>query len=548
MPRIHSFFLMLLLLATTAAPAFGQANANEASAPQAGVPSPRFAIQRFAVEGNTLIETPVIEQALAPFTGDARDFADVQRALEALEYLYRARGFSTVYVSVPEQALEKGTVRLKVVEGRIGKITIEGNEHFSAENIRRSLPMLKEGEAPNATRLSENVQLANQNPSKTVEVLLGVGEREGEVNARIRVKDERPWRLVAALDNTGTNATGRHRLGISFQHNNVFDTDQSFSAAYTTAPHKPQGVQVDIYSLGYRIPIYRLGDSIDLLYVKSTVGVPSTSPSLAGGLGIVGKGDIFGLRYNLLLPRDGEYTSRIVFGLDARNMDSSCTTVNGTRLVGVAGCEPYRVRPLSVTYHGNWLQTDRVIGFGLGATVNAGASSSQSYDLASSGREAPTHFLIWRANGTYAQVLPQDWQLRFNGQAQYSSKPLVPTEQIGIAGSTAVRGFLERAIATDSGYFVQAELYTPDLASKLSLPGSLRALAFYDFGGGHLHRVRANAHYGISSAGIGLRYAYDRYLNWRFDLANVRDSHSMSANTPPIETEWRGNFSLTVGF
>lgn len=548
MPRLYLFFLLPLLLAATTSPVLVQAQVNEASQPRTGVPSPRFAIRRFAVEGNTLIAASVIEQTLAPFTGDSRDFADVQRALETLEGLYRARGFSTVYVSVPEQELEKGVVRLKVVEGRISKVIVQGNEHFSTDNIRRSLPMLKEGEAPSATRLSENVQLANQNPSKTVEVLLGVGEREGEVNARVRVKDERPWRLSATLDNTGRNATGRHRLGVSFQHNNVLDTDQSFSAAYTTAPHKPSGVKVDIYSLGYRIPIYRLGDSIDLLYVKSTVGVPSTSPSLAGGLGIVGKGEFFGLRYHWLLPRDGEYTSRIVFGLDAWNMDSSCTTVNGTRLTGVAGCEPYRVRPLSVTYHGNWLQADRTIGFGLGVVGNISASSSQSYDLASSGREAPTGFLIWRANGSYVQVLPHDWQLRLNSQMQYTNKPLVPTEQIGIAGSTAVRGFLERAIATDSGYFVQAEVYTPDLANPLSLPGSLRALAFYDFGAGHLHRVRANARFAIASAGVGLRYAYDKTINWRFDLANVHNSHSMSPGAAPIETQWRGNFSLTVGF
>lgn len=535
--------LLPLLLATwIATPALGQ---NNEAAP---VATPRFPIQRFAVEGNTLVPATVVEQTLARFTGPSRDFADVQRALEALESLYRSRGFNTAYVSVPEQELEKGVVRLKVVEGKISKVSVEGNEHFSAENIRRSLPMLREGEAPNATRLSENVQLANQNPSKAVEVLLGVGQKEGDVNARIKVKDERPWRLTASLDNTGTIATGQHRLGIAFQHNNVFDSDHSFSAAYATAPHKPDGVKVDIYSLGYRIPLYSLGDSLEFVYAKSTVGVPSSSPSLAGGLGIVGKGNIFGIRYNWLMPRQGEYTSRLVFAFDARNMDSSCTAADGTKLTGVAGCEPYRVRPLSVTYQGAWQQENRAIGFGLGLSGNLSASSKESYDLASSGRGAPTGFLLWRANGSFVQVLPGDWQARLNGQAQFSSKPLVPTEQIGLAGSNAVRGFLERAIATDEGHFLQAELYTPELAGKLSLPGSLRALAFYDYGRGINHRAPPNSRFGISSAGIGLRYAYSKDISWRFDLANIINKHSPSSNADPIDSNWRGHFSLNVGF
>lgn len=545
--RIRFLPLAVIFLgATFAHLAAGQNNA--APATPAGVPTPRFAIQRFAVEGNSLIPTAVIESALAPFTGASRDFADVQKALETLENLYRVKGFNTVYVSVPEQELEKGVVRLKVVEGKIGKVTVEGNEHFSAENIRRSLPMLKEGEAPNATRLSENVQLANQNPSKAVEVLLGVGDKEGDVNARIRVKDERPWRLVASLDNTGTIATGRHRLGISFRHNNMFDRDQSFSLAYTTAPQKPQGVQVNIYSLGYRIPLYGLGDSIELLYAKSTVGVPSSSPSLAGGLGIVGKGTIYGIRYNWLMPREGEYTSRLVFALDARDMDSSCTAADGSKLTGVAGCEPYRVRPLSVTYQGNWQQENCAIGFGIGLSGNVGSSSKRSYDLASSNREAPTGFLVWRANASFVQALPQDWQVRVNGQMQFSSKPLVPTEQIGLAGSTAVRGFLERVISTDEGHYFQNELYTPELANKLSLPGSLRALAFYDFARGVNRRGPAYNRFGISSAGIGLRYAYSKDINWRLDLAHIINNHSPAVGVANIDSQWRGHFSLTVGF
>jgi len=543
---LQSFFrVSALALLAASGGAFAQ-TASEVAPLQ----SPSFAIERFEILGNTLIAKGEIDSVLAAHAGAERNFADVQRAVEALEALYRQRGYSTVYVAVPEQELEKGVVRLRVVEGKIAKVLVEGNTVFAEENIRASLPQLKEGDAPVATRLSENIQLANENPAKQVEVLLGVGEREGEVNARVRVKDEKPWRIAATLDNTGTEATGQHRLGVSFQHNNLFDADQSASFSYTTAPNKPEGVDVDVYSLGYRWPIYRLGDSVELLYAKSTVGVPSSSPSLAGSMGIVGKGNIFSARYNWLLPRQGEYSSRVIVAIDERAMESSCTTAGGNKMTGVAGCEDYLVRPLSLTYAGRLEQAERAVSFGVGAAKNISSSSERSYVLASGNRNASADFTVWRLNASLLQLLPAGFQLRLVGQGQFTSGPLVPTEQIALAGSQAVRGFVERAVASDQGYVVQGELYTPDLAGMVSMPGSVRALAFFDLANGRSFDMaggqRSSA--AISSAGIGLRYAYDKNVSWRFDLARIVDSHATAAGDSPLDSGWRGHFSLQLGY
>jgi hemolysin activation/secretion protein len=71
-----------------------------------------------------------------------------------------------VQVYVPEQELTAGIVRLQVSEGVVGKITIIGNKQFNDDNVRASLPHLKQGTAPNMRQLSENVQLANENPAK----------------------------------------------------------------------------------------------------------------------------------------------------------------------------------------------------------------------------------------------------------------------------------------------------------------------------------------------------------------------------------------------
>ncbi|HWJ95572.1 MAG TPA: POTRA domain-containing protein, partial [Telluria sp.] len=82
----------------------------------------RFEISRFEVSGNTLLPAADVERAVAPFAGPNRDFGDVQRALEALEEVYHARGYNVVSVQLPEQELNGGVVRLTVVQTRIGQV------------------------------------------------------------------------------------------------------------------------------------------------------------------------------------------------------------------------------------------------------------------------------------------------------------------------------------------------------------------------------------------------------------------------------------------
>jgi hemolysin activation/secretion protein len=512
--------------------------------------TPRFDIQKYVVEGNTLLAPGEIERALAPHRGGQRDFGDIQRALEALEAAYRARGYSAVSVQLPEQEVAAGQVRFRVIEARVARVTVEGNQHFSTPNVLAALPGLIAGEVPNARAISESIQLANESPARQVDVVLSVGEKEGELDVKVNVTDERPWRGFVTYDNTGNTATGQHRLGVALQHANLFDRDHVATLAYTGAPEKPEGTRVDIWSLGYRIPFYLWGDSLELLYARSTIGTPSNSPALGGTIGIVGRGSVGSARWNHLFARAGEYSSRLILALDYRDMKSACVDATGAPLSGVAGCVDYLVQPASVTYAGRLDQATRVFGYSVGVAANTAASSAESYDLASSSRRAPRGFAVLRGTANFVQLLPADWQLRANAQLQTTQQALVPTEQIGLAGSNAVRGFTERAFSSDRGFVAQVEAYTPDLALLAGWAGSLRLLGFYDLANGsNLNQpIDQPSNFGLASAGVGARYQLRRDVSWRFDLAHVQRSPAISAAGPAADAKWRAHFGLTVGF
>ena len=92
-----------------------------AGAQDTPLPSPKFAIQRYAISGNSLLPNEELERIVAPYTGEQKDFADIQRALEAVEQAYRARGYGVVRVVLPEQDITNGVVQFRVVEARVVK-------------------------------------------------------------------------------------------------------------------------------------------------------------------------------------------------------------------------------------------------------------------------------------------------------------------------------------------------------------------------------------------------------------------------------------------
>ena len=260
----------------------------------------RFDIDRFNIEGNTLLKPDEIEVLLKPFTGKHREYGDVQRAIEALRQRYRTGGFSVVWVVAPEQDLDRGVVTLQVIEARIGKVTIEGNRFFDDSNIRSSLPALREEVSPRAGDISANAQLADENPAKQVDVVLRPGEKQGMVDATVEVIDVRPFKAFLTLDNTGNPQTGDFRLGVGLQHANLFNRDNVGTLNYVTSPGKWK--QVSLYSGSYRMPLYSWGDSMDFIIAYSDVNA-GTVQTVAGPFALSGKGTVYGLRYSQLLER-----------------------------------------------------------------------------------------------------------------------------------------------------------------------------------------------------------------------------------------------------
>jgi hemolysin activation/secretion protein len=476
---------------------------------------PKFAINEFQIEGNTLLPQQVLLDAVAPFLGKSRDFGDVQQALEALEAIYKKRNYSTVSVLLPEQVLESGVVQLRIVEGKIRKINVVDNKHFSSENILASLPPLKPGAVPIMADISASLRVANENPGKKVTLAVENAEDSDDIDAKLTVVDQVPWTVGLSLDNTGSDQTGIHRLGLTLQHSNLFDLDHVGTFQYQTSPEKPDSVNV--YVVAYRIPFYGLGDVLDLYASKSSVnaGFVAAGPF---NLAITGSGDSYGAKYAIKLKRRGAYDHELTFGLDIKKFDNSIAA--GTLELG----NQLQVNPLSIQYSGRYSSEGNEIGgnIALAHNIPGGEFGRQdAFDKARTG--ASMRYVALRGGLNYSRALPDDWQARAVLTGQYAAEPLIPGEQFGIGGASSVRGFDEREVSNDKGIQGNLEIYSPDMCTKWLAGSSCRAIAFYDWG--TVKRISPlageAASESIASTGLGLRLGWGKDLAFQADYGYV---------------------------
>jgi len=484
---------------------------------------PRFDVQRYEVSGNTLLSKEQIDRVLAPYVGPQRQLADVRRAQADLGVAYRELGYGTVQVILPEQNINASVIRFRVLQPTVGKLSVEGNKHFNNDNIRYSLPSVKPGEIPNSGAIARNLQMTSEHPVKRTTLILRTSENPENVDVNVKVEDDKPWRVVATLDNTGNGDTGYLRSGIGFQHTNLFNRDHTVSAQFITSPTHTS--KVGIFGIGYHAPYYRLNSSVDVFAGYSDVN----SGTVQGLFSVAGSGTVFGARWNYYLPKWGTADQKLSFGIDHRAFRNEVT-------VGGIGIIPdITIRPVSLTYSGAIKGASSEINYSAGLSTNIpGGNDGKAADFQRSRAFANENYTIFRYSASILAGFGKDWQARAAMSGQYTEDALVVGEQFGLGGPESLRGFLVREISNDKGVSAQFEVFTPDLARNAGLPDGfrLRAVGFYDYGAVSRNKPlpAEQASKTLSDVGVGIRMYYGKLLSLRVDVAHVlRDGGTRQA-------------------
>ena len=467
-----------------------------------------FEVERFVVKGENPVSARETEQILRPYLGTHSGIERLQAAAQGLENALRDQGFAFYRVNLPPQKLVDGGIALEIKSFKIVEIQVEGLDHFSEENVLNSMPELRIGTSPNIRRLSHALAEANRHPSKYLQVTFAVNRESGDLGARVSAIDQKPTTGFTWLDNTGTERTGNYRIGLGFQHANVFNRDHVMTVTGTASPEELDEVRQ--LGIQYRIPLYRFGGDVEIIAADSSVD----SATFEGEtFEVSGAGQVVGLRLRKGLPKIGELRQDIVLSWFDKRFQ------NETRFVGTtANDTTVNSQPLGLEYRAAYKKQRLSANWYIGHYANVGGGSAEentSYDEVRLG--ANSNWSSTRLGGNLAYQMG-DWSLRTKLTAQTSDDALIPGEQFTFGGMRSVRGFSESEFADDRGVQASIEIWGP----KLSY-GS-QVLGFLDYGYGRRVTTQvdpAPASATLGSIGVGVRWAWRQKLKARLDFGYV---------------------------
>ncbi|HTO69265.1 MAG TPA: POTRA domain-containing protein [Myxococcota bacterium] len=560
----------------------------------AAAPSgPTFAIRRFDVVGNTLLANDEVERTLAPFVTPKASFETIESARDALQQRYAQDGFIAVAVGVPQQTVEGGSVRLDVVEARIGNVTVQndGVKWFSDASVRALTPDIQPGAILRESDLRDDIANANTNPDRIVRPVLAAGTQPGLVDVKLVVDDTMPLHGSVALDNDRTPGSPHSRLETNLSYGNLWDLEHSVSLTYITAPTQSEDVLIG--SATYSLPMpFKPSDHLMGYWAYSNT---FSSVPLVAGLGSLGNGQSFGFRYNATLPdlfsAERPIHQGFTAGIDYKDVKSTLQVTNPSDPndphsppVTTEIKTPIRYLPFQITWWSNYTDIDDSVSFSLGdhfnmsGLVDGGSAADFRANRSVPGVNGNYHTFVWNlewrhrlsmadgasflANLGQSLLGPSwphtgrprdsiglfdDWAIVFRTNGQRATQPLIPTEQYPAGGMTNLRGYLQSEVFGDNALAYNVELWARRFAVELpqTLSLGLRPLGFWDYA--CMYNLEPTegepGRTCLYSLGAGVQLDFAR---WFTALLYLSDPLQTTANT--TRGDPRFNFRVTGGF
>ncbi|MEO5688086.1 MAG: POTRA domain-containing protein [Burkholderiaceae bacterium] len=486
----------------------------------------RFDIHEFQVEGNTVLGTEAIERAVYPFMGDGRDIDDVEGARGALEKAYRDAGFGTVAIDIPPQRVAAGVVRLNVVQGRISRLRVVGSRFFSQDRILELVPGLAEGNVPNLNEVQQQLAQVNTSPDERVTPLLRPGKLPGTTEVDLQVEDELPLHGGVEVNNGHAPNTTALRTTASLRYANLFQRGHTAGMQVQVSPQDTS--QVKVFVGTYSMPLD--GGTLLLSAVKS-----DSAGYVGAGIGVFGRGKVFGARYVLPLNSDKptELQQSLTLGVDHKDSDQSLTFADGT-----GSDTPIHYVPFTLSYSATTFDAHGISEYSAGVEFAVRNFGGRQQQFADKRYLAHSDFSLLKFSTARTQNLPADTTLYAEIEGQFTDDPLVSNEQYVAGGTDSLRGYLESTAVGDIALRGTLELRTPNFRPAQSRLDFLQFRTFFDTAWLRTLQPLPGTHssYELSSYGLGLTARAKPGFMLRADLAWPMNSvGAQSAYQPRVQ-------------
>ena len=424
---------------------------------------------------------------------------------------YRERGFFLTKVYVPQQEVRRGVVVLAVLEGKLGKVTVAGNERYESNFLASAFDDLLY-QPVTEKEVEQKLYLLNDYPGLDVYGYFKAGEQVGDTWLNLQVRDESRWSAVLRYDNHGSALTGDQRLYGEGQFHNPLNLADDIALGVLKT-FSPDEATYGVFR--YRLPVYSEEYHFGFNFSRNQFA------TVVGALEFTGDTNITELTFDYTHVRRKE--KNWISSFSFAEKDSDLIDDSGALdLSDLVRTYEFGMRYDSLDSQSKILNQ-----------VTVSVTGGKIVDSEALDRGQDEKFNKLNADYSILTFLKVPWfdatsRLIFKSSLQYSGETLPPVEQYSIAGPNRVRAFEVTQYSADSGIYLGADwiFNMPDFADfniseNVKFSTIVQPFVFLDYGYGVLNEITTGGDQTgeLSGYGFGLQLNYKNEISGNLQFA-----------------------------
>ncbi len=467
-----------------------------------------FKLNSIKFTGNTCFTEEQLMDLICERVGSEVTINDLITMANMVTEYYQQNGYISTIAYLPPQKVQDGNVEIVVMEGKYGKVEIEGNKWARDKFVRATYLKDKNIETEkvlNVRDIQETLREMNASGYMKGQVSMVDNEESAQyTDLTLQMKDRFPIDFDFRFDNQGRDAIGLNRaVFFAGMYNLTGWGDKLLSTTALARRSVSQGVF-------YSVPIGRHETKLNLGYSYSGL----TMGEQWKEFDIKGHSHNFFAGLSRRLVKTENYKLYGDVSLDIRNTKS---TIGEQKFL----LNEYKTRALRVNFtnikddfYGKWFGN---IGASVGLPI---MDASDEYDGYHYDWLPTNKFVKVNANIARLQILPMRSMAIIQAGGQWASHGLYPSEKMQFGGISSVRGYEEGFLLSDYGVTASLEFRSHIPFLNRILPEKLKFIddsiqwaAFYDAGWfGNVGTDTYGPSY-VMSVGGGLIVRLTRYLS-----------------------------------
>lgn len=450
--------------------------------------TPQVFVREIHLNGNTVFSDAELEAFAAPYENRVVAMEELQELRLALTQYYIDHGYINSGAVIPDQEVRNGVVEIRIVEGTLTGITINGTNRFNPDYIKRRL---ETGDGPplNITELQEELQTLLQDPRiGAIHAELLPGEEPGQATLNAAVEERLPYLFDVTFDNQIAPSIGGKRVNFAGAHRNLSGWGDTLTGQLELA----KGL-LRMHG-DYDIPLTARDTTLELWadYSNSrTVEEPFNI------IDIESEYRAYGISLRHPLYRTSRRSLWMSATLERRR---SLTFLLDIPFSFAPGVQNGLSEVTVLRFSQDWLSRSPTSVLAIRSSLSVGVDA---FDPTINAAGPDGRFFTWLGQFQLAQRYKRG-QFIFRTDLQVSADPLLPLEKFAAGGANSVRGYRENQLVRDRG-FVSSIEYRHSLYNGERL-GDIQIAPFVDVGGIWDVAAETPSPHVIAAAGIGLRW------------------------------------------